>query len=295
MHTILITGANGFIGHYLSELLLQRNHRVIATGKGPCRLPFTHPQFRYEPLDFEDEQQVASLLQQYRPDVVVHGGAISKPDVCEKDREGAYRTNVTGTLHLLQQAALLQSFFLFISTDFVFSGEKETYTEEDATGPVNYYGQTKVLAEDAVKNYPFSWSIVRPILVYGAPRSGRDNILTNVAVALKRGENLSIFTDQLRTPTFVEDLVAGMVQIIERQATGIYHLSGADQLTPYQMACAAADHLGLDSSRIRPVTADFFAQPAKRPPRTVFDLSKAQKDLGYQATPFSEGLKRTFK
>jgi dTDP-4-dehydrorhamnose reductase len=295
MHTILITGANGFIGHYLTEQLLAKDHRVIATGKGACRLPFTHDNFLYQKLDFEQQEEVAAVLQQHRPDVVVHGGAVSKPDVCEMDRESAYRTNVTGTLHLLQQAALLQSFFIYLSTDFVFSGEKEIYTEQDATGPVNYYGSTKLLAEEAVRNYPYPWSIVRTILVYGHPRSGRDNIITNVAGSLKRGEPLSIFTDQVRTPTYVEDLAGGIVQMIERKATGIYHLSGADVLTPYQMACAAADFLGLDSSHIRPVTAATFQQPAKRPPRTVFDLSKAINDLDYHPTPFAEGLRRTFE
>src|SRR5919199_4571779 len=164
MPTILITGANGFVGYYLTLQLLQQSYKVIATGKGENRLPFTDANFVYESLDFTDEENIKAVFEKYRPDVVIHGGAISKPDECELHKEKAYLINVTGTELLLQQATVYQSFFVFISTDFVFSGEEKRYKEEDATGPVNYYGQTKVLAEAAVRQYPHDWSIVRTVL-----------------------------------------------------------------------------------------------------------------------------------
>jgi dTDP-4-dehydrorhamnose reductase len=295
MQTVLITGANGFVGHYLTEVLLSKNYKVIATGRGESRLSFSHQNFQYEPLDFTSEQQVKSVLQKHKPDVVVHGGAISKPDICETNKEEAYRINVTGTINLLQWAAELKSFFVYISTDFVFSGEKGIYHEEDETGPVNYYGQTKLLAEAEVLNYPFGWSIVRTVLVYGHPKSGRHNILTTVAETLKKGEMLNIFSDQMRTPTYVEDLAAGIASIIEKRAGGVFHLSGEDMLTPYQMACAVAGYLQLNQNLIKEVTEATFQQPAKRPPKTCFDLNKAKQQLNYKTTSFEEGLKKTFE
>src|SRR5688572_8781152 len=151
MQTVLITGANGFVGYYLIEKLIHKNYIVIATGKGENRLPFTHKNFIYEPLDFTLEADVKKIIDNYNPDFIVHSGAISKPDECEQNKEKAYTSNVLGTKYLLQHAARIKSFFLFISTDFVFSGEKDRYLEEDATSPVNYYGTTKQLAEAAVQ------------------------------------------------------------------------------------------------------------------------------------------------
>jgi dTDP-4-dehydrorhamnose reductase len=295
MQTVLITGANGFVGQYLVPLL-SKNYRVIATGKGQSRLVFSHPNYQYLSLDFTDKGAVAEALLQFQPSCIIHSGAMSKPDECELNKERAFETNVQGTINLLEAAKAYKSFFLYLSSDFVFSGENEAYyTEEDEPAPVNYYGETKRLAEEAVKMYSFDWSIVRTVLVYGNPGVGRQNLLTSTAAALQRGEQLKIFNDQLRTPTYVEDLAKGIVSIVDRKANGIFHLSGKDERTPYQMVCEVADHLGLDTSLVEPVTADSFDQPARRPAKTRFDLAKAKKVLGYEAICFEEGLKKTFE
>jgi dTDP-4-dehydrorhamnose reductase len=177
----------------------------------------------------------------------------------------------------------------------VFSGEKGFYQEEDERLPVNYYGETKVLAEDEVRQYPFRWSIVRTVLVYGKTFSGRENIVTNTAIALQQGKALKIFDDQVRTPTYVEDLATGLVAIVQKGATGIYHISGEDVKTPYEVAVETARLLNLDSSLITPVKAHEFDQPARRPAKTGFDISRAKRELGYQPLSFKEGLKRTFR
>lgn len=294
MQTVLITGANGFVGSYLSRLLLN-GFKVVATGKGACRLDINHPHFRYESLDFTVEKEVSGLLATLQPEVIVHAGALSKPDECEQNREAAYRTNVTATGYLLTEAARLKSFFVYLSTDFIFSGEEEgMYSEDDAAAPVNYYGQTKLEAEALVKQYPFDWSIVRTVLVYGKPQGGRDNIVTMVAKNLAAGVPLKIFHDQVRTPTYVEDLAHGLKTIIDKRVTGIFHLSGEDVRTPYDMAVEVAQHLGYDSDMIEKVTEQSFIQPARRPLRTGFNLSKAKRLLDYRTTPFAEGLRKTF-
>lgn len=293
MQTVLITGANGFVGSYLTRLLLD-DYKVIATGKGECRFDINHTNFRYKSLDFTLESEVAAVLSDLRPEVIVHAGAMSKPDDCELDRAGAYRTNVTGTGYLLKEAARLRSFFLYLSTDFIFSGEEGMYSEEDPAAPVNYYGQTKLEAEALVRQYPYDWSIARTVLVYGHPQGGRGNILTMVANSLKEGKPLRIFNDQVRTPTYVEDLAQGLKSIIDKRAAGVFHLSGEDVLTPWEMAVETARHLGYDRSRIEKVTEQTFSQPARRPLKTGFNLSKAKRQLDYRTTPFSEGLRKTF-
>jgi dTDP-4-dehydrorhamnose reductase len=292
---ILITGANGFLGYYLVEQLLTKNFSVTATGKGECRLPFTRDKnFQWLSMDFTDPFSIHDVFENIKPDVVIHAGAMSKPDECETNQMLAYLMNVEGTVQLLINSADLKSFFVFLSTDFVFDGERGMYHEDDKPNPVNYYGRTKLEAEEAVKEYEFNWAIVRTVLVYGKNHSGHSNILKIVKEKLEKGEEYSVVDDQLRTPTYVEDLAKGIVSIIERNATGIFHLSGKDILTPYQMAIKTAKHLRLDSSVIKKVTAASFSQPAKRPPKTGFIIDKARKELGYEPLSFEEGLKKTF-
>jgi len=152
---VLITGANGFIGHYLVQSALKKDYTVIATGRGQCRLPFSDPDFIYEEMDFTDPYSIDIVFDKHKPDVVLHAGAMGKPDECEQNQMKAYMINVEGTVHLLINAAEFKSFFIFISTDFVFDGETGIYKEDDQRQPVNYYGRTKVEAEDAVMEYEY--------------------------------------------------------------------------------------------------------------------------------------------
>ena len=125
------------------------------------------------------------------------------------------------------------------------------YNENDIPAPVNYYGRTKLEAEEAVKEYEYDWTIVRTVLVYGKNHSGHNNILKIVKEKLDKGEKYNVVDDQVRTPTYVEDLAKGIVSIIEKKATGIFHLSGKDILTPYQMAIKTAEYLHLNSSVLK--------------------------------------------
>ncbi|MDQ3278331.1 MAG: SDR family oxidoreductase, partial [Bacteroidota bacterium] len=280
-------------GYYLVQQLLQKGHTVIATGKEKNRLLFQSTIFLYQPLDFTNKETAAAVFAATKPDVVVHCGAISKPDECELNREAAFLSNVTGTINLLEAAAAFRSQFIFMSTDFVFSGGKGFYKEEDERGPVNYYGQTKLLAEDRVVTYPFAWSIVRTVLAYGKTFSGRENIVSHTAKSLQQGKPLKMFDDQVRTPTYIEDLATGIVTIIEKRADGVYHLSGEDVRTPYEIAIETARFLNLDTSLITPVKAEDFDQPAARPSKTGFDISKAKRDLSYHPLSFPKGLQKT--
>jgi dTDP-4-dehydrorhamnose reductase len=293
---LLITGANGFLGYYLVKQLLQEGNEVIATGKGSCRLSFSGGAgFTYYEMDFTDKLAVEGVLAEVAPQAIIHAGAMSKPDECELNRDEAYNVNVTSTISLLKAASAYRSYFLFVSTDFVFDGQSGMYKEGDLLSPVNFYGKTKADAEELVKNYEYDWSIVRTVLVYGKPVSGRSNILTIVKEKLEKQEEYHVVDDQVRTPTYVEDLAGGIVSMIEKKAKGVYHLSGKDILTPYQMAIKAAQYLGLDASLIKRVTAADFSQPAKRPPRTGFIIDKAVADLGFSPVSFEEGLRKTFE
>lgn len=291
---ILITGANGFLGHYLVESLLNTNYSIIATGKGNSRLSFSADNFLYTEMDFTNAASVNEIFDTYNPEIVIHAGAMSKPDECELNKDLAYNVNVQGSINLLEAAKLHNCFFSFISTDFIFDGEKGNYLEEDLPAPVNFYGQTKLFAEEYVKEYKGNWNIIRTILVYGKPNSGRQNLLTIIKRKLETKEGYNVFDDQIRTPTYVGDLANGIITAITKKATGVFHISGNEELSPYEMGCKTADYLGLNKSLLRKITKSDLKEIAIRPPITGFDISKAKSLLNYQPISFDEGLIKTF-
>src|SRR5437016_5463504 len=119
---VLVTGANGFVGHYLIAGLVAHGIEVIATGRGENRLHITAANFRYLQMDYTDPFAVHDIFTLIKPDVVIHAGAMSKPDDCEREQWQAYVNNVEGTLTLLINSEEFRSFFIFLSTDFIFDG-----------------------------------------------------------------------------------------------------------------------------------------------------------------------------
>lgn len=291
---ILITGANGLLGQHLVKILLEKNYQVFASGKGADRLAFAqNERYSYHEMDIADGNSVSKVMNTVQPDVVVHAAAMTQVDDCELNPQQCERTNVQGTANVLTEAELHSRHFIYISTDFVFDGEKGNYAEEDDLKPISYYGFTKMQAEGIVQTSEISWSIVRTCLVYGNVLQGtRSNIISWVRDSLQQGKNIRVVSDQFRTPTYVGDLAKGIVLIIEKKAEGIYHLSGKDLLTPYDMAQQTADLLDLDKNKIEKVDASTFTQPGKRPLRTGFQIEKARQQLGYEPLTFKEGLEK---
>ncbi|MCW3091529.1 MAG: dTDP-4-dehydrorhamnose reductase [Ferruginibacter sp.] len=290
---ILITGANGLLGQHLVKMLTDTtDHEIVATGRGGSRVSFSTPErCNYFPLEITDGMAVASFIEVHRPEIIVHAAAITQVDECEADEVACYNTNVTATRFLISAAAGVGARFIYISTDFVFDGLAGPYIETDIPGPINYYGSTKLAAERAVMDAAISWCIIRTVLVYGNILNGnRSNIISWVQKSLSEGKNIQVVSDQWRTPTYVEDLAKGILLAIEKNATGIFHISGEEMLSPYDMAMATADYLRLDKTLIEKVDATIFSQPARRPMKTGFTIDKAKRELGFQPLSFMEGL-----
>jgi len=294
---IAITGTNGFLGQQLVHLLLSKGYEVIAIAKGEDRISNeSHPRYKYYPVDITEEFELHDVLCIEEPDILIHAAAMTQVDECELNQDKCWDTNVQGTVHAVVNAELYCERLIYVSTDFVFDGEKGNYSETDKTRPISYYGETKVQAESFVEDCEIPWAIVRTCLVYGNALSGtRGNIISWVKQNLEQGNPIKVVSDQVRTPTYVEDLAKGILLIIEKNAEGIYHISGKDVLTPFEMAIRTADYFGLDKQLIEKVDASVFVQPAKRPPKTGFDISKARRELGYEPVEFEEGLKKMFE
>ena len=292
---VLITGANGLLGQHLVKLLIDStNYMITATGKGVSRLPFNSSnRFNYVSLDITNGVEVAAFIARDRPDIIIHTAAITQVDECEQNPIHCWNTNVTATRFLLGAAEIAGAAFIYISTDFIFDGIAGPYLESDLPGPVNYYGSSKLGAEKSVMESKLPWCIIRTVLVYGNILVGnRSNMVSWVQNNLSQGKPIQVVSDQWRTPTYVEDLAKGILLAIENKAKGIYHISGEELLTPYDMAMATAAYLALDINLIEKVTASIFVQAAKRPAKTGFIIDKAKNELGFRPLSFKEGLKK---
>ncbi|HUP11663.1 MAG TPA: SDR family oxidoreductase, partial [Niastella sp.] len=248
--------------------------------------------YTYREMDIANALEVFAVMTQEKPDVVVHAAAMTQVDDCELRPQQCERINVQGTSQVLTDAETFSSHFIYISTDFVFDGEQGNYAEEDDTKPISLYGFTKLQAESMVQTSTIPFAIVRTCLVYGNLLKGtRSNIVSWVKESLEQGKTIQVVSDQVRTPTYVEDLAKGIALIIEKKATGIYHISGKDWLTPYDIALKTAAKFNLDASKIVKVDAATFKQPGRRPLKTGFVIEKARKELGFEPMSFDEGLK----
>lgn len=287
---LLLTGANGLLGQKLIALLQNKKDvELLATSRGPARFPYQD--ISYQSLDIESREEVQQVIGSFRPDAIIHTAAMTNVDTCEQDREGCGRANVTAVEYLVEAAEEVQAFFVHLSTDFIFSGDSGPYSEEAEAAPVNYYGESKLASEEVVKKAKTPWAIVRTVLVYGiTPGMSRSNIILWVKNGLENGKPLQIVDDQLRSPTLAEDLAEGCLLVARKKAEGIWHISGKDMLTPYDMAIKTADFFGLDKSLINKTDSSRFTQPAKRPPKTGFIIDKAAEQLGYQPHSFEEGI-----
>ena len=293
---VLVTGANGLLGQHLVKQLLENNYHVIATSRGDSRFPFeSTPQFTYYSMDITNPFQLHEVMSKEKPEVVIHAAAMTQVDDCEKNPSVCERVNVQGTSQVLTDAEIYSNQFIYISTDFVFDGETGNYTEDDELKPINLYGFTKMQAEAIVQTSEIPWAIVRTCLVYGNVLTGtRSNIITWVKESLEQGKEIKVVSDQWRTPTLVDDLAKGILLIIQKRAQGIFHLSGKDFLTPYDMALHTAGLFKLDKSRIEKVDAATFKQPGRRPLKTGFVIEKARRELGYEPISFEDGVKKLF-
>jgi dTDP-4-dehydrorhamnose reductase len=216
---------------------------------------------------------------------------MTQVDQCETEREACWTANVTSVENLVAACIKYSTHLVHVSTDFIFDGTRGPLDENEKPNPVNYYGESKLAAEEVVKKSKAGWSILRTVLVFGITRDmSRSNIVLWVKNSLEQGKNIQVVNDQWRTPTLAEDLAQGCYLAAKKKATGIYNISGKDFLTPYDIAIATADYFKLDKSLVNVTDSTKFTQPAKRPPKTGFIIDKARTDLGYEPRSFAEGL-----
>lgn len=289
---ILITGSNGLLGQKLVAQLADRTDvELLATSQGVNRIT-SRSDFNYQSLDITDQDAINSIFDSFRPDVVINTAAMTNVDQCESEKDRCRALNVAAVEHLIEASKRHNTHLIHLSTDFVFDGEAGPYSEEDEPNPLSFYGQSKYDAELAIQNSELSkWAILRTIIVYGVgEQMSRSNIVLWAKGALEKGQDLKIVDDQFRSPTLAEDLAEGCILAAEKQAQGIYHISGKDQMNILELVQRVARFYNLDYSQVTRTDSASLNQAAKRPPKTGFVLDKAIHDLGYAPHSFEEGL-----
>ncbi len=289
---VLITGANGFLGQHLSMYMQNKAYSVIAVSRGIKRIP--NADIVYHSVELTDQQAVSSLINLVQPDVIIHTAAMSKPDECHLNREACTLHNVTATEWLLEAAANVAARFIYISTDFIF-GEGGPHAETATPDPLNFYGQSKWMAEKLVRSSRLNQNIIRPVFIYGAHWEGmRPSFIQWVSKNLAANQQIRVVTDQHRTPTYVLDICKGIDLLLQVQTNGDFHFAGEEIISPYHMALTVAKVAGLDPQLIEPVTAAVFPEIVRRAKDSGLQIEKAKTILGYLPTGFEEGVRLSF-
>lgn len=279
---VLIVGASGQIGHALYRRMA-RHHDVSGTYNGLVVDP------RFTDLDVCDAALTAAVVRAARPEVVVLTAALTHVDRCETEPDLAERVNVGGTRHVLGAARACGARVVYFSTDYVFDGRGGPYREDDPPRPINAYGLTKLAAEELVRAAGPEHLVVRVTNVYGWEPQGK-NFVMRLIGRLGRGEAMRLPTDQVASPTYVENLAEAVQELIEAGRGGVYNVVGPDLLDRYRFGLLAAEVFGLDHSLLVPVTTPELGQAAPRPLLGGLVIDKARQALRTRLLGAREGL-----
>jgi dTDP-4-dehydrorhamnose reductase len=245
---ILITGSQGMLGRDLTARF-SRRHEVI---------PLSHSD-----ADVTDAARIAEVIRRAAPGVVIHAAAFTAVDRCESERALAFQVNGEGTRNVAQACRGLSVPLAYLSSDYVFNGEKsEPYVETDAPDPLSVYGASKLEGENHVRALLDRYWIVRTSWLFGP--HGK-NFVEAILAQAKPGAALRVVSDQTGSPTYTEDLAAGLEAVIQRGAPGVYHISNQGSCSRFDFAREILRQAGLDPSRVIPVPASDLARPARRP------------------------------
>ncbi|MBI4991562.1 SDR family oxidoreductase [Candidatus Gottesmanbacteria bacterium] len=277
---ILGTGLSGMVGSRIVELLSDKYE-------------FADLSFNTR-IDITSVDQVLEVFKNSEAATVLHLAAKTDVDSCEDDKilteEGpAWLVNVEGTRNIVEAAQKYHKRVIYISSDFVFDGTEDFYTEEDVPNPVNWYGVTKYEGEKILEESGISHTIVRLAYPYRANFPLKSDFVRRIIEAGKENEEIKSLTDHFFTPTFIDDFAKALDILLQKELPGIFHLVGSQTLTPYEAVGEVFETFGLQGNIIPITRAEYFRNRAFRPCRLALKNDKITK-LGVKMHRFDEGL-----
>ena len=262
----LITGANGQLGHELVRAAIASGHEVTATS--------------HETLDITVESEVKSAIRTAQPDVVIHAAAWTAVDACESDPEKAMLVNGTATKYVADAAHAMGAHMVYISTDYVFDGNKNSpYVEDDTPNPQSVYGASKLAGERALGPTDAIVRIAWVCGFYGA------NMVKTI-LKLAEQPQLKFVDDQRGNPTFADDAAAMIVRLAAEKRSGIWHVTNQGDVSWYEFAREVVMAAGFDANKVAPIKTHELQppRPAKRPFNSVLN-NGSLKDAEIELLP----------
>jgi dTDP-4-dehydrorhamnose reductase len=280
----LVTGSAGLVGNQVVQDLEKKQDTVYSAYNA------TKPEFGIPTqMDLNFQDKIETIIEKLKPDAIIHLAAITNVDLCEKEKDLALKINAKATEIIAKQAAKHKSFFVYVSTDYVFDGNKGMKIESDTPNPVGYYGKSKLEGEKSVMNLASSWCIARTSTPYGLHQKKKSFPLW-VAENLQNKNEINVIVDQFTSPTYVPNLSKMLIEIAKRQIVGIIHVAGATRISRYEMAELVADKLHLDKKFLKPANIDNMNWIAKRPKDSSLDVSLATTILKEKPLSVEQGL-----
>ena len=285
---LLVTGASGLLGTRICQLATKQNHEVYSAHSQH------RPQFGIPiKLDITDGAALRQVFDKTKLDVVVHSAALSDVDKCEKEKDLAWKINAESASNIAQLCHKHSCFFVYISTDYVFNGEKGNYKETERTAPINHYGLTKLKGEEEVQKSGAEYCIARASVIYGSnPAAGKVNFALWLLEKLRKKEEAKTVIDQWNSPTFNTNLAEMVLEILERRITGTFHLAGATRLSRYELAQNIAETFNLDKNCLLPTSSKEMQWLAQRPKDSSLNVDKAKQTLKNKPLQISEALSK---
>jgi dTDP-4-dehydrorhamnose reductase len=274
---IAITGAKGLLGHGLVQVC-GRRHTTLALTR--------------DELDITDGAQVEKVLGHLRPDIIVHAAAIPDPDKCEAEPYKAFQVNFHGTKNVAQTARRIGASMAYISSDAVYDGNKTTpYRETDATAPPTVYGRTKLRGEEAARTVD-RWWIFRLCVLFGP---GKLNFITKGLQKLRDGQEYVVAADQMGNAAYSLDVAEKILEAIEEDKTGLYHLSNSGACSRLELAQEAAEVGSLDPMRVVGKPSAQMGRRAARLKYSVMEMEALQKAGMQPPRPWQQALAEYIK
>jgi dTDP-4-dehydrorhamnose reductase len=291
---ILVIGGGGQLGSKIIEYS-REYHEIYATYLS------RPPQLSASKIflaDKTDKSSIQSLVKKIKPDVVIDTAALHNVDYCETNMEQAYRVNVEGTKNVAEACNTIGAKMVFISTDYVFNGKTGFYKEIDVPAPINYYGQSKLDGENAVKKVCKNYCIVRTSVIYSwvstqstPTTSGKPlNFAMWANEKLVRKEQLNIVNDQYSSPTLADHLAQILLKICEEDLRGIYHVAGKTRINRYDFILTMAKKMGHNPTLIKSVSSSSLKQIAERPRDSSLNVERIEKTLKTQMLSIDDAL-----
>lgn len=289
---IFVTGANGQLGHDIVFDLRKRGIQAVGSDLAPACASI--PGLAYESLDITDTASVHAVLNRIRPDAVIHCAAWTAVDAAEElaNQAKVHAVNAEGTAHIAQVCTQIGCNLMYISTDYVFDGQGDTPWQPDCRNyaPLNVYGQSKLEGELAVARATERFFIVRIAWVFG--QNGSNFVKTMLKLA-QTHDTLRVVCDQIGTPTYTPDLARLLVDMIQTDKYGYYHVTNeGGYISWYDFACEIFRQAGSPVKVLPVTTAEYGLSRAKRPLNSRLDKNKLVQ-MGFHPLPdWKDALKR---